>query len=149
MYPTTPDERAIYEQEVGYCRLVDDGDFDGAARLCARATVKTSEGVWHGEAEVRHLLAQIRLYDGRPRTKHLLSVCDIQFAEHEEAATALVYVLVLQATDDLPLRLVQAKRFADVFLKDGDRWYLSTRDASVGELDGDLRHHVAVAGDRQ
>ncbi|HXW81463.1 MAG TPA: nuclear transport factor 2 family protein [Acidimicrobiales bacterium] len=143
MYPTTPEERQVYEQLVRYFRAIDEGDFADAAHLMARATVRTSEGTWQGPSGGAELLTRLRLYDGRPATKHLMSTWDIHFEAAGIVAKSLVYVLVLQATEELPLSLIRATRYADTFVKDENTWYLSERDTTVGELTGDLRHHVS------
>jgi len=141
MYPTTLDERQIYEQIVRYLRAIDEGDFATAAQFVARATLRTSEGTWRGGVEGVGLFTRLRLYDGRPATKHLMSTWDVDFDGAGTVAKSLVYVLVLQATGDLPLSLIRASRFADTFVKDERGWYLAERDARVGEHTGDLSHH--------
>jgi hypothetical protein len=142
MYPTTADEREIYEQEVRYFRLVDEGRFDEAARLFSGAVARTPEGTWEGEGGARAAFDGVILHDGMPRTKHLLSTCDIQISDDGRHASALVYVLILQATAHFRLQLVRATRFSDTFVNDGQGWYLVERDETVGRRDGDLSQHL-------
>ena len=142
MYPTTADERQIYEQHIRYLRLLDGGQFEDAARLFARAVVRTPEGTWEGEHGAREALGRIILHHGSPRTKHLMSTCDIVVRTDDEQASTLIYVLTLQATASLPLQLIRATRFSDTFVKDSGIWYLTERDETVGRRDGYLSEHL-------
>ena len=142
MYPTTADERQIYEQHVRYFRLLDEGQFDDAARLFARAVVRTPEGTWEGEPGAREALDHIILHDGSPRTKHLMSTCDIVVRTDGQQASTLVYVVTLQATANLPLQLIRATRFSDTFVKDSGFWHLTVRDETAGRRDGYLSEYL-------
>ena len=142
MYPTTPDERDIYEQYVIYYRHLDEGRFDDCSQFFAEASVHTPDGTWEGAGAARASLGRIRLHDGSPRTKHLLSTCDIVVGPEERQATALVYVMILQAAAGLPLRPIRVTWCDDVFVKNGERWRLTERDESIGRRDGDLTEHL-------
>jgi hypothetical protein len=142
MYPTTADERQIYEQHIRYFRLVDEGQFDEASRFFARAVARTPEGTWEGEHGAREALGHIILYAGSPRTKHLMSTCDIVVRTDGQQASTLMYVLTLQATASLPLQLIRATRFSDTFVKDSGFWYLTERDEATGRRDGYLSEHL-------
>jgi hypothetical protein len=85
---------------------------------------------------------RIILHDGSPGTKHLMSSCDIQVAPGGREASTLTYVLVLQATSQLPLQLIRATRVHDKFVRDTGGWHLAERDETVGRRDGNLTQHL-------
>ncbi len=80
-----------------YARLLDDGDLDGVARLFEHATWRsTATGEVHrGTDEVRTVYDRVRLYDGSPRTAHLITNLDVALDECARTASARCCFTVL------------------------------------------------------
>ena len=77
-----------------YAERLDGGDLDGVAALFADATYGRAGGpLRHGSAEVRAALAVVRLHDGSPRTKHLITNLVVELLAPNERP--------VQVTDDL------------------------------------------------
>ena len=86
------------------------------------------------------------LYDGVPRTKHVITNVTVEVATDRATAAARSYFTVLQALPDLPLQPIIAGRYHDRFARDAGGWYFSEREIIV-DLTGDLsRHYPARAG---
>lgn len=124
-----------------YARRIDSGDLDGVADLFADARIVSGDGqVFSGRETLRHLWDGVVMYDGTPRTHHLITNVDVQLGADGRTADAHSYVTVVQATPDLPLQMIAANRHEDRFEKVDGRWrFVERRD--VPELSGDLTHH--------
>ena len=126
-----------------YAELLDGGDLDGVAGLFERATWRAAgrEEALRGIAQVRRAYDTVRLYDGRPLTRHVITNVTIDVDEGETSAAARSYFTVLQATPDLPLQPIIAGTYHDRFSRDDDGWYFTDR-LITPELFGDLSHHL-------
>ena len=126
-----------------YARRLDAGDLDGVAALFEHATWRsTSTGsVLQGTDEVRAVYDRVHLYDGRPRTKHLITNVDIALESDGNRATADCYFTVLQGiVPGEPIQVILSGQYADRFEKVGGRWRFSDR-LFVVDIIGDQRRH--------
>jgi hypothetical protein len=125
-----------------YAERLDAGDLDGVAALFEHATWRSSSraAVLRGAEQVREAYRGVLLYDGVPRTRHVISnvtvVCD-----DAPVATARSYFTVLQAVPGLTLQPILAGQYHDEFERvDGD-WRFADR-LILPDLVGDLSHHM-------
>jgi ketosteroid isomerase-like protein len=124
-----------------YARLIDAGDLDGVAALFEHATWRSAAHgtVLRGTAEVRTAYDRIRLYDGTPRTKHVITNLTIDVEPDADAATAHCYFSVLQnlrAGD--PIGITVSGQYIDQFAKVGGAWRFADR-LFIADLEGDQR----------
>jgi hypothetical protein len=125
----------------GYAERIDAGDMDGVVDLFARATWRSTltGQVLRERAEVKAVYDRIALYDGSPRTKHLITnlVVDIDGA----SATGRCSFSVLQGVvPGEPLEVVVAGRYFDRFERGPDGWRFADR-LFVLDLGGDQSQH--------
>ncbi len=127
-----------------YCECMDSGDFEGIGALFARGALADEHGhplAVGAEAVAAFYAAGTMLYDGSPRTKHLVS--NSVFDLNEAAGTAVVrssYV-VLQQLPEAPLQPIIAGRYRDSFSHQDSAWHFVERRFLV-DLLGDLSHHL-------
>ena len=137
---------AIADLIHAYAERLDAGDLDGVAALFAAATYGRPGGpVRHGTAEVRAALGVVKLHDGSPRTKHVITNLIVDVDEAAGAATARSYFTVLQAAGTLPLQVILAGRYHDRFEHAGATWRFSERAIHI-DLVGELREHLNDPG---
>lgn len=125
-----------------YARLLDGGDLDGVANLFEQATWRsdTMGEVRQGTAQVRQVYDRVVLYDGSPRTKHLITNLQVEL-DGPGAASAHCYFTVLQGVvPGQPIEVILTGRYVDRFEKVGGRWRFSDR-LFVTDLVGDLSRH--------
>ena len=127
----------------GYAELLDDGDLEGVARLFQRATYKAAGGdTRRGEAEVLAALRRrVRLHDGLPRTKHVITNLTIEVDGVAGTASARSYFTVLQATPGVRLQPILAGRYHDRFACERGAWHFVARIIHL-DLRGDLSQHL-------
>jgi len=129
-----------------YAELLDGGDLDGVTQLFARAVWRSGGHELRTLEQVRRSYAGVVLYDGVPRTKHVITNVTVEVATDRSSAAARSYFTVLQALPDLPLQPIIAGRYHDRFARDAGGWYFTEREIIV-DLTGDLsRHYPAGAG---
>ncbi len=135
--------RAINRLMNDYCYLIDAGDIAGFSALFEHGSwgvVGEPGGPARGAAEVAERLEAVILYDGVPRTKHLMSNLDID-VESDSRATARCYITVMQAVPpELPLQPIFVGRYEDVFECVDGQWRFVSRDIH-GDLVGEMRFH--------
>lgn len=130
----------------------DRGDFDGVGALFSHGTVrvKDMEGSWSGaEAVAAQFARATQVYptgdggsDGMSAlTHHLSTNLVIDVDEDAGTATARSYYTMLQATDALPLQIIDAGFNTDRFERIDEEWCWIDRYITV-ELHGDLTHHL-------
>jgi hypothetical protein len=125
-----------------YAERIDAGDLDGVAALLRDAVWRSParpDGV-RGVDAIRALYADVILYDGTPRTQHVVTNLVIEL--DDDAATARPRFTVLQALPDFPLQPIAAGRYHDDFARVGGRWRFSGRTVLL-DLAGDLSRHLA------
>lgn len=138
---------AIQKLIHSYPRFLDAGKLDGVGQLFAQATVHfegRDDPVVNDPAEVTAMFANfLRLYDGIPRTRHL--ICNV-IVEPESArvATATSTVLVVQAAPDLPLQPIITGDYRDRFEKRDGQWCFAERYIT-NDLFGNLSAHGKYA----
>jgi 3-phenylpropionate/cinnamic acid dioxygenase small subunit len=127
----------------GYAEQLDDGDLEAVARLFRRATYKAAGAdTRRGEAEVLAALRRrIRMHDGLPRTKHVITNLTIEVDDAAGTASARSYFTVLQATARLRLQPILAGRYDDRFVCEDDEWRFAARVIHL-DLHGDLSEHL-------
>ena len=126
-----------------YCELVDTADWDALGEMFARGALADEHGneIARGSRAVAAFYRDgTRLYDGAPRTKHIVSSTVVEGAE-DGLLVARSSFLVLQATDDFPLQPIICGRYRDTFSADGDSWAFAERRFAV-DLVGDLSRHL-------
>ena len=126
----------------------DRGDFDGVGALFAHGTVrvKDMDGSWTGSDAVATQFAHAtKVYPvgggTSALTHHLSTNLVIDVDEAAGTATARSYYSMLQATDDLPLQIIDAGFNTDRFERVDGEWRWIDRYITV-ELHGDLTHHL-------
>jgi 3-phenylpropionate/cinnamic acid dioxygenase small subunit len=125
-----------------YAERLDGGELDGVAALFAHAAYGRPGGpVRHGAPEVRAALEVVRLHDGSPRTKHVITNLIVEVDEAAGTATARSYFTVLQATPALPLQPILAGRYHDRFHQSPHGWRFTERLIHL-DLIGELREHL-------
>jgi 3-phenylpropionate/cinnamic acid dioxygenase small subunit len=142
----TDSRAAIAALVHAYAERLDAGDLDGVAALFARATFRSAasaQAVRRGAAQVRRMLEPVLLYDGVPRTRHVLSNLQIELVGSE--ARSRCDFTVLQATEGFSLQPILAGRYHDAFVHSDDAWWFADR-LVLPDLTGDLRHHYRGSG---
>ena len=126
-----------------YARRLDAGDLDGVAALFEHATWRSAStgSVLRGTNEVRAVYDRVHLYDGSPRTKHVITNLDIALEPAANRATAECYFTVLQGiVPGEPIQVILSGQYVDCFEKVNSRWRFSDR-LFVADLVGDQRRH--------
>lgn len=131
-----------------YAERVDQGDFVGVGALFAAATYRTDgvEGTLTG-AEVGEVLHRtVRIYDGSPRTKHVISNAIVEVDADDDGATggtarSRSYFSVIQDPPGIPPTIVVTGRYHDRFERVEGRWRFSDRLIFIDQV-GDLSAHL-------
>ncbi len=139
--------RAILRLMNDYCYRIDAGDLAGFADLFRHGTWRRAQddpaADAAGAAAVREALDSVILYDGKPRTKHVMSNVQIDVQAGGERARAQCYILVFQAVPpDFPLQPIFAGHYHDEFERVDGTWRFLLR-AIAPDLVGDLSRHLA------
>jgi 3-phenylpropionate/cinnamic acid dioxygenase small subunit len=126
-----------------YAEKLDDGELEAVAGLFRRATYKAAGGdIRRGQAEVLAALRRrVRLHDGLPRTKHVITNLTVEVDEAAGAASARSYFTVLQATSRLRLQPILAGRYHDRFACTDGEWHFTARVIHL-DLRGELSEHL-------
>jgi 3-phenylpropionate/cinnamic acid dioxygenase small subunit len=142
---TADDYFAIQNLVYRYCDLIDRGDFGAVAALFAHADffVPALPGPLRDPAAIEASYRQYtRIYPdtGTPKTRHLTTNLIIE-PLGADAARAQSYVVVFQATAQLPLQPVIAGSYSDRFARVGAAWRFSERRMEMA-LFGNLSAHL-------
>jgi 3-phenylpropionate/cinnamic acid dioxygenase small subunit len=123
-----------------YAERLDAGDLDGVAELFAGASWRSDRGTERrGTADVRLAYDPVILYDGSPRTRHVISNLIVE--AKAAAATSRCYFSVMQAPPGQDLQIILAGRYHDRFELKSGQWRFAERYIGV-DLVGDLRWHM-------
>jgi 3-phenylpropionate/cinnamic acid dioxygenase small subunit len=135
--------RAIENLIATYAELVDDGDFEGVARLLTDATFTGAAGSVSGRAAIEKVLRDnlIVYADGTPRTKHLITNLAIEVDEEAGTAVSRSYFTALQALPELSLQPIVSGRYYDRFARREGQWRFVERRVRT-DLVGDVSRHV-------
>ena len=134
----------VYRLLTSYCAGIDEGRLDDVADLFgadgAYGPYKGPGVV--GSAAVRELLYKtVILYEGVPRTRHMITNVQIDIKADGVSGTCKSYVQVLHQAPGGPLHPVVAGTYHDkVHIVDG-RWLFAERLMEM-QLIGDLSTHV-------
>jgi ketosteroid isomerase-like protein len=142
---TADDYFAIQNLIYRYCDRIDRGDFAGVARLFEHAQlhVPARAEPLRGVAQIEALYRGFtRVYadSGTPKTRHVTSNVIIE-PDGEQAARAQSYILVHQATPQLPLQPIIGGRYFDRFARVAGEWRFSERRMEI-DLFGNLSAHL-------
>ena len=125
-----------------YCEVMDAGDWDALGALFADGVLIDDRGreIARGQAAVTALwTAMVRLYDGSPRTRHLVSgpIIEVDGAR----ATSRSSYVAMQQVGDGPLQAVAAGRYRDEFSVVDGRWHFTSRQFLLDQ-EGDMSQHL-------
>ena len=138
------DREAIHRLLHAYSDTIDRGDFVATGELFAPEGVYGIAGRSRaavGPAAVAAALGDVRLYDGVPRTRHIVSNVDIDLADDARSATVQSYVHVLHQAPGGPIVTIAAGTYHDrVHLVEGG-WRFAERRMHI-ELVGDMSTHT-------
>jgi len=127
-----------------YCYRIDAGDIQGFADLFEAATFRIigdPAGGDSGAQAVFDRLQNVILYDGKPRTKHVMTNVEIEIDEAAGRAAAQSYITVLQAVPpDFPLQAIFSGHYHDRFDRTEHGWRFTLREISP-DLIGNLSRH--------
>lgn len=127
-----------------YCECMDRGDFDGIGALFAHGTLADEHGTpiaAGAEAVTAFYRAGTQLYDGSPRTKHLVSNSVVEVDDEAGHAVVRSSYVVFQQTATLPLQAIIAGRYRDTVDRTDGTWRFAERRFFV-DLLGDLSQHL-------
>jgi hypothetical protein len=112
-----------------YAELLDAGNLDGVADLFSNATWRSAvTGTLRGSEAVRRVYDRMVLYDGSPRTKHLLTNLTITLDAEGLTAAGTCYFTVLQGViPGEPIQVVLSGRYVDRYAKVDGRWRFADR----------------------
>ncbi len=125
-----------------YCELMDAGDFDGLGSLLGQARLTDDKGreIARGGPAITSLWqAMVMLYDGSPRTRHLVTGPVITV--EGDAATSRSSFTVLQQVTDGPLEPIAAGRYRDSFACMDSTWHFTERQFLLDQ-EGDVSRHL-------
>jgi hypothetical protein len=132
-----------------YAERLDAGDLDGVARLFDRAVWRSPqhpEGL-RGVEAVRRVYDGVRLYDGSPCTKHVLSNLVVEVDEGARSAASRCSFTVLHGAEGRSVRPILSGRYHDAFARDaggdGAGWQFTERVTLV-DLVGDVSGHFGA-----
>jgi hypothetical protein len=138
-----------------YPRLTDKGDFEGVGRYyenVAQYLKDQKTGAWELRRAGLSVKAGADAYaqivrkfpdSETPKTRHLITNVVIE-DEGPDRARSECYIVVLQATQRLPLQAIIAGTFFDKFARRDGRWRLVERYEDM-ELVGNLSEHLLAA----
>jgi len=138
-----------------YAEMVDNGDFDGVSSLFSHARVYMSgplDDAVAGDSVGTIMRRFVRLYDGVPLTRHVITNTIIEMADDQLTATTRSYFTVLQITS--APEVIVVGRYHDRFSRaqDSESWFFTERvilvDA-VGDVSGHLVHGLSVSEESQ
>ncbi|MCB2061135.1 MAG: nuclear transport factor 2 family protein [Novosphingobium sp.] len=125
-----------------YAECIDSGDLEGAAALFTHARIKTGLGEIGSEELLAMWRKGIILYEGVPRTKHVITNPIIEVDEAAGTATCRSVYTVIQRTGDAPLQPVICGRYHDRYVRGEDgNWRYDYRDYSLIDLIRDMSRH--------
>lgn len=125
-----------------YCELMDSADWEGLGELFANGRVVDDKDrlIAAGKEQVTSLWGlMVRLYDGSPCTRHLVSGPIVEIKD--TAATCRSSFLVSQKVPDGELRLIAAGRYEDKLNVRNGRWTFTERKYFLDQ-EGDLSQHL-------
>jgi 3-phenylpropionate/cinnamic acid dioxygenase small subunit len=126
-----------------YAELLDGGDLEGVVRLFDGATWRSAATgeVRQTPEEVRAVYDRVILYEGTPRTRHLMTNLSIEFDDGGDAASGRCYFTVLQGVVSTePIQTILAGRYHDRYRRTPEGWRFADR-LFIIDLIGDQSRH--------
>jgi 3-phenylpropionate/cinnamic acid dioxygenase small subunit len=131
-----------------YAELLDAGDLDGVVAMFAHATWRSAATgtVLRTPEEIRAVYERIVMYDGAPRTRHLMNNLTIELVDGADEASGRCYYTVLQSVDPgAPIEIVLSGRYEDRYRRGPDGWHLADRLFHI-DLAADQSRHFPASG---
>jgi 3-phenylpropionate/cinnamic acid dioxygenase small subunit len=128
-----------------YAELLDGGDIDGVVELFTDAAWRSdSTGeVRRGREQIRAVYDRIILYDGTPKTRHLMTKLTIDLVDEANEANSRCCFTVLQGIDaGSPIETILAGRSHDQYRRGPTGWHFAER-LFIVDLVGDQSRHFA------
>lgn len=127
-----------------YSERFDEGDFEGFGALFEHGTwfPTAAEGKGAGPAR-RWCEENVLLYDGSPRTKHVITNIRMDIDAAGGVATARSYVTVWQHLQDFPLQVIFIGRYRDRIERVDERWCFRER-LVIPDVMGDMSRHLRM-----
>jgi ketosteroid isomerase-like protein len=125
-----------------YCEVMDAADWKGLGRLFAEGHLVDEKGreIARGAEAVTALWStMVRVYDGSPRTRHLITGPVITV--HADTALCRSTFAVLQQGQDGVLRAIAAGRYRDTFACTDGTWHFTERQFLL-DNEGDMSGHT-------
>lgn len=128
---------------VEYCTGIDTGDFARTGRLFAKGTwfYDPTSPITGAAAATEFLEGLVLLYDGVPKTRHVLSNFRIHVSDDLTSATAESYVVVFQAAPESHPQIIFQGAYDDSFVRDDSVWRFHERRFTCDGI-GDLSRHL-------
>ncbi|HXY94394.1 MAG TPA: nuclear transport factor 2 family protein [Acidimicrobiia bacterium] len=126
-----------------YAELLDGGDIDGVVELFADAAWRSGATgeVRRGHAQIRDVYDHVVLYDGIPRTRHLMTNVTVDVDDGADEATGRCEFTVIQGVDDgAPIATILGGRYLDRYRRGPDGWRFAEREF-IADLLGDQSRH--------
>jgi 3-phenylpropionate/cinnamic acid dioxygenase small subunit len=123
-----------------YAILLDQSDMDAVSALFEHATWRTEPGitVLRGSSEVRPVYEQLKVPEGGPRTKHLLTNLTVRVEPEATTASSHCYWTVLRnVRAGAPITVILSGQYTDKFEKVDGNWRFTDRLITT-DLTGDL-----------
>ena len=141
--PLVADRDEISALVYRYAELLDGGDLDGVTDMFADATWRSAAtgAVLTTREEVRAVYENVILYDGVPRTRHLMDNLIIDVLDGSDEASGRCYYTVLQGGDPgTPIAPILSGRYVDRYRRGPNGWQFADREFHIN-LVGDLLRH--------
>ncbi|MCC6941086.1 MAG: nuclear transport factor 2 family protein [Novosphingobium sp.] len=126
-----------------YAMRFDDGDFDGAAALFDHGSVLAGgQRITGREAILAMWRIWVKLYGGKPLTRHITTNPIIELGADGRTATCQSQWTVIQAAPGYPLQIVASGRYRDRLARNADGWHFIEREYLQTDLVGDSSAHT-------
>jgi hypothetical protein len=113
-----------------YAELLEGGDLEGVVRLFDGATWRSAAPgeIRQTQEEVRAVYERVILYEGTPRTRHLMTNLSIEVDDDGDEASGRCYFTVLQGIIPTePIQTILAGRYHDRRRRTRDGWRFADR----------------------
>jgi hypothetical protein len=102
----------------------------------------TGEITVRGRDEVRRAFDTVILYDGTPRTHHVITNSVIDLVDGADEATGSCYVTVVQGVEETgPIEIILVGRYTDKYRRTANGWEFAER-CFQADMKGDLSRHT-------
>jgi hypothetical protein len=136
-----------------YAEIIDTGNFDHLGRLFDHAYVECFvDGQSNGGRNfadheiISWYRSSMCLYEGNPRTRHVITNLIIEVVDEQATAEARSYFTVMQCLPDFPLQIIAAGRYHDRFEKADDNWRFTSKDIHADYIGDISRHYPPLRG---